>query len=186
MVTSLRSKWSGGRARGGRISDSICTGGATRPPAYFQRNPPGRGRLAVFPRCSLLTYRSSYARRPARIATRSVAGGSRLEKQPTDRRRRHHYMRDGKLAFIAHKSLKSCEQCKLRPQNPPATPENSTSQTRNDFYNCSRNCSSRSTSRPVLCYSSNSQARARQSVATAATMPLSCKPDGLLWLDLFF
>ncbi len=33
--------------------------------------PPGRGRLTVFPRCSLLTYRSRFARRP------------RLEKQPT-------------------------------------------------------------------------------------------------------
>jgi hypothetical protein len=38
------------------------------------RNPPGRGRLAVLPRCSLLTYQSTYAR------------GSRLEKQPTDLR----------------------------------------------------------------------------------------------------
>jgi hypothetical protein len=43
----------------------------TQPPAHFHRNPLGRGRLAVFPRCSLLTYRSGYARR------------SRLEKQPT-------------------------------------------------------------------------------------------------------
>ena len=53
------------------------------PTAHFERNPPGRGRLAVFPRCSLLTYRSRYARR------------LRLEKQPTDLRRWHHYMRDG-------------------------------------------------------------------------------------------
>jgi hypothetical protein len=29
---------------------------ATQPPAHFHRNPPGRGQLAVFPRCSLLTY----------------------------------------------------------------------------------------------------------------------------------
>jgi hypothetical protein len=28
------------------------------PPAHFQRNPPGRGRLAVFPRCSLDPYDS--------------------------------------------------------------------------------------------------------------------------------
>src|SRR5260370_42555544 len=191
MVPSVGSKQATGKAGraglagGGGISESICNRRATRPPAHFQRNPPGRGRLAVFPRCSLITYRSSYARRPARIATRSVAGGSRLEKQPTDRRRRHHYMRDGKLAFIAHKSLKSCEQCRLWPQNPPASPENSTSQRRNAFYNCSRNCSSRSTSRPVLCYSLNSQARARQSVGPSPTMTLSCKPDGLLWVDLF-
>jgi len=33
-----------------------------------------------------------YARRPARNASRSDAGGARLEKQPTDLRRRHHYM----------------------------------------------------------------------------------------------
>src|SRR5438132_12460860 len=85
MVTSLRSKWAVGKARGGRISEWICNRGATPPPAHFQRNPPGRGRLAVFPRCSLLTYQSRYARR------------ARLEKQPTDLRRRHHYMRDGTL-----------------------------------------------------------------------------------------
>jgi hypothetical protein len=46
--------------------------------------PPGRGRLAVLPRCSLLTSAAADARRPARIATRSVAGGAGLEKQPTD------------------------------------------------------------------------------------------------------
>jgi hypothetical protein len=33
----------------GRISQSIRNRRATQPPAYFQRNPPGRGRLAVFP-----------------------------------------------------------------------------------------------------------------------------------------
>jgi hypothetical protein len=85
MVTALRSKWAAGKARGGRISESIRNRRATQPPAHFQRNPPGRGRLAVFPRYSLLTYRFRYARR------------SRLEKQPTDLRRRHHYMRDGTL-----------------------------------------------------------------------------------------
>src|SRR3974390_3033447 len=40
--------------------------------AHFHRNPPGRGQLAVFLRCSLLTYPFRYDRR------------SRLEKQPTD------------------------------------------------------------------------------------------------------
>jgi hypothetical protein len=54
MVTSLRSKWAAGKARGGRISELIRNRRATQPPAHFQRNPPGRGRLAVFPRCSLL------------------------------------------------------------------------------------------------------------------------------------
>src|SRR5215831_10489868 len=76
MMTSLRSKWAAGKARGGRISKLIRNRGATRPPAHFHRNPLGRGQLAVFPRCSLLTYRFRYARR------------SRLEKQPTDRRRK--------------------------------------------------------------------------------------------------
>jgi hypothetical protein len=95
MVTSLRSKWAAGKAvraglaLGGRISKSIRNRRATQPPDQFQRNPPGRGRLAVFPRCSLLAYRFRYACR------------SRLEKQPTDLRRRHHYMRDGTLGAPA-------------------------------------------------------------------------------------
>jgi len=59
---------------------------ATQPPAHFHRNPLGRGRLAVFPRCSLLTYRLRYARR------------SRLEKQPTDLRRKTRYFGDRTLA----------------------------------------------------------------------------------------
>jgi hypothetical protein len=49
MVTSLRSKWAVGKARGERISKLIRNRRATRPPAHFQRNPPGRGQLAVFP-----------------------------------------------------------------------------------------------------------------------------------------
>src|SRR5260370_40662028 len=82
MVTSLRSKWAVGKARGGRISESIRNRRATQPPAHFHRNPMGRGQLAVFPRCSLLTYRFRYARR------------SRLEKQPTDLRRKTCYFGD--------------------------------------------------------------------------------------------
>src|SRR6266436_5226237 len=93
MVMSLRSKWAAGKARGGRISESIRNRRATQPPTHFQRNPPGRGRLAVFPRCSLLTYQSRYARR------------SRLEKQPTDLRRHHHYMRDGTLGRLKPASI---------------------------------------------------------------------------------
>src|SRR5438132_11664722 len=62
MVTSLRSKWAVGKARGGRVSKSIRNRRATQPPAHFQRNPPGRGRSAVFPRCSLDPYRSRYGR----------------------------------------------------------------------------------------------------------------------------
>src|SRR6516162_249224 len=89
MMTSLRSKWAAGKAVRaglavrGRISRSIRNRRATQPPAHFQRNPLGRGQLAVFPRCSLGPY--AWALR------------SRLEKQPTDLRRRHHYMRDGTL-----------------------------------------------------------------------------------------
>src|SRR5208283_6020640 len=62
MVTSLRSKRAVGKARGGRISESICNRRATRPPAHFQRNPPGRAQLAVFPGCSLDPYESRYGR----------------------------------------------------------------------------------------------------------------------------
>jgi hypothetical protein len=43
-------------------------------------------------------YQFGYACRPARIATRSIAGGSRLEKQPTDRRRKACYFRSRTLA----------------------------------------------------------------------------------------
>src|SRR5258705_9967196 len=91
MVASLRSKWASGKAvraglaLGGHISKSIRNRRATRPPAHFHRNPVGRGRLAVFPRCSLLTYRFRYARR------------SRLEKQPTDLRRKTCYFGDRTL-----------------------------------------------------------------------------------------
>ncbi len=82
MVMALRSKWAVGKAVraglavGGRIPHQflrLCRSGfaqrlsktgagrnrrATQPPAHFQRNPPGRGRLAVFPRCSLDPYDS--------------------------------------------------------------------------------------------------------------------------------
>src|SRR6516165_11050431 len=47
MMTSLRSEWAAGKARGGRISRLIRNRRATRPPAHFHRNPIGRGRLAV-------------------------------------------------------------------------------------------------------------------------------------------
>ena len=44
--------------------------------------------MAVFPRCSLLTYQFRYARR------------SRLEKQPTDRRRKPRYLWDRTLDSV--------------------------------------------------------------------------------------
>ena len=77
MVTSLRSKWAVGKARGGSISQSIRNRRATQPPAHFQRNPPGRGRLAVFPRCSLDPYESRYGRFTASPA-RTVLKNSQL------------------------------------------------------------------------------------------------------------
>ena len=52
----------------------------------FQANPLGRGQLADFRRCSLLTYRLRYARRYCQ------SGSDRLENQPTDRRRYASYL----------------------------------------------------------------------------------------------
>src|SRR5580704_11088014 len=80
MVMSLRSKWAAGKAVraglavGGRISKLIRNRRATQPPAHFQRNPPGRGQLAVFPRCSLGPYQSRYGHftaSPARTALKN-------------------------------------------------------------------------------------------------------------------
>src|SRR5260221_3800014 len=90
---SLRSKWAAGPAAAGReersIFESIRDRRATQLPAHVHRNPPGRGQLAVFLRCSLLTYQFRYARR------------SRLEKQPTDRRRKPCYLWDRTRASVA-------------------------------------------------------------------------------------
>ncbi len=64
MVLSLHSKWAAGPAAAGReegaclnryVTDPAAAG---PPPAHFQRNPPGRAQLAVFPRCSLDPYES--------------------------------------------------------------------------------------------------------------------------------
>jgi hypothetical protein len=54
------------------ISELMCNERTTTQTDPFQANPPGRGHLADFPRCSLLTYQFRYARR------------SRLENQPND------------------------------------------------------------------------------------------------------
>jgi hypothetical protein len=62
MVTPLRSKWAPCEARGGSISESIRDRRATKQSAHFQRNPPGRGQMAVFPRCSLDPYALRYGR----------------------------------------------------------------------------------------------------------------------------
>jgi hypothetical protein len=70
---------------------------ATQPPAHFHRNPLGRVQLAVFPPCSLLTYRFRYARRYCQ------SGSDRLEKQPTDLRRMACYFGDSTLVDIDSK-----------------------------------------------------------------------------------
>src|SRR6516165_2101252 len=100
--------------------------GAGQPPAHFHRHPLGRGQLAVFPRCSFLTYRFRYDRR------------SRLEKQPTDLRRKSCLfrgqdisistqtnqcpakisMRQVRLSRIETRSRR-CRQPTLVPQNDP-------------------------------------------------------------------
>src|SRR5215470_15330473 len=85
MMTSLRSKWAAGKARGGRISKAIRNRRGTQPPAHFQRNPLGRGRLAVFPRCSLGPYRSRYGRFARALKNSQLTCGDVT------------YMRDGTL-----------------------------------------------------------------------------------------
>ena len=75
MMTSFRSKWTAGKARGGRISESIRNRRATPPPAHFQRNPPGRGRLAVFLRCSLDPYEFGYGRFARALKNSQLACG---------------------------------------------------------------------------------------------------------------
>src|SRR5260370_34918620 len=71
---STKSGW--GREMG---RESIRNRRATRPPAHFQRNPPGRGQLAVFPSGGCRT-------RPVWIqiwALYPQSGSDRPEKQPT-------------------------------------------------------------------------------------------------------
>src|SRR3984893_6954585 len=83
----------GGEER--NISKSIRDRRATRPPAHFHRNPPGRGRLAVFLRCSLDPYESDRGAR------------SRLEKQPTDLRQNACYFGDRTLAWKSREPKRS-------------------------------------------------------------------------------
>jgi hypothetical protein len=75
---------------------------ATQPPTHFHRNHLGRGQLAVFPRCSLLTSRSIFVPVPATGAPRPKrrtkmgrdARRSSFAKQPTDLRRKACYFGD--------------------------------------------------------------------------------------------
>ncbi len=75
-----------GLAERGRISESIRNRRATQPPAHFNATLRAAAGWLFFRVAHSLRINFRYARRPARIATRSVAGGSRLEKQPTDLR----------------------------------------------------------------------------------------------------
>jgi hypothetical protein len=75
MVPPLRSKWAAREARGGRISELIRNRRATKQPAHFQRNPSGRGQLAVFPRCSLDPYESRYGRFARALKNRQLTDG---------------------------------------------------------------------------------------------------------------
>jgi len=91
---------------------------------YFRQVPPGQLLLAhVFSRYVDADGRLPDARRahpPRRMLvappTRSVAGGSRLEKQPTDLRRRHDYMPFRIMCRIVQFFGLPCEH-----QNPLAT-----------------------------------------------------------------
>ena len=70
---AFRVMWTGYQGRAG--ARPYC---ATRTSAHFQRHPPGRDQLAVFPHCSLDPYESRYGR--------SIAGPARTalkNRQPT-------------------------------------------------------------------------------------------------------
>src|SRR5208283_173501 len=92
MVMSLRSKWAAGKA----VRAGLAVEGA-----YLNRyvTDEQRGRRPIF-NATLRAGASWPFFRVARSTrmTKIWALRSRLEKQPTDRRRRHHYLRDGALA----------------------------------------------------------------------------------------
>ena len=76
MVTPLRSKSAACEARGGSISQSIRDRRATKQPAHFQRNPSGRGRLAVFPPPRRIDpYEFRYGRFARALKNRQLADG---------------------------------------------------------------------------------------------------------------
>ena len=57
------------------MSKSICNRRATQPPVHFQRNPLGRGPLAVFPRCALGPYQFRYGRFARALKNRQLTCG---------------------------------------------------------------------------------------------------------------
>src|SRR5271163_4872588 len=96
MVTSLRSKWAVGKA----VRAGLALKGA-----YLNRyvTDEQRGRRPIF-NATLRAGASWLFFRVARSThmTQIWALRSRLEKQPTDLRRRHHYLRDGALTQSQH------------------------------------------------------------------------------------
>src|SRR5271166_6918516 len=96
MVTSLRSKWAAGKA----VRAGLAIEGA-----YLNRyvTDEQRGRPPIFnatlrAAVGWLFFCVARSTRMTQIwALYRQSGSDRLEKQPTDLRRRHHYMRDGTL-----------------------------------------------------------------------------------------
>ncbi len=74
---STKSGW--GREMG---RESIRNRRATRPPAHFQRNPPGRGQLAVFPSGGCRT--SRYGRFTASPARTALKNSQLIRRPPGD------------------------------------------------------------------------------------------------------
>src|SRR5271166_6306230 len=95
MVTSLRSKWAVGKA----VRAGLALKGA-----YLNRyvTDEQRSRRPIF-NATLRAAASWLFFRVARSARMDQiwALRSRLEKQPTDLRRHHHYMRDGTLTSVS-------------------------------------------------------------------------------------
>ena len=87
---SLRSKWAAGKAR--ILKRYVTDEQRSRRPIFIATLRAVAGWLFFLRRGGSLRIESRYARRYRQ------SGSDRLEKQPTDLRRRHHYMRDGALA----------------------------------------------------------------------------------------
>src|ERR1700739_3383874 len=99
MVTSLRSKWAVGKA----VRAGLALEGA-----YLIRyvTDEQRRRRPIFnatlrAAASWLFFRPAAAGLARPVWIQIWALRSRLEKQPTDLRRRHHYMRDGTLGALS-------------------------------------------------------------------------------------
>src|ERR1700687_4525751 len=95
MMTSLRSKWAVGKA----VRAGLAVEGA-----YLNRyvTDEQRGRRPIFNATLRAAARWLFFCVPRSTRMTQIwALRSRLEKQPTDLRRRHHYIRDGTLAQVS-------------------------------------------------------------------------------------